>query len=93
MANTLKSDLKAGGLNQDDLVAFLENIRDAVNELQTQHTALRADVTAIRTSVTDITAQLDADGGVTGTDFAANNDPAALTSTALAQAALKLTAG
>lgn len=93
MANTLNSDLKADGVNQADLVAFLENIKDAVNELQTQHTALRADVSAVRTSVTGVTAQLDADATVTDTDYAASNDPAALTSTALAQAALKLTAG
>lgn len=36
------------------------------------------DFTAIHASVVGITAQLDADAGVTDTDFAANNDPAAL---------------
>lgn len=39
------------------------------------------DLTALRASITGITAQLDADAGVTDTDYAANNDPAALTTT------------
>ena len=42
--------------------------------------ALLADVTAIRTSLVAVTAQLDADGGVTDTDYG-DNDPAALTTT------------
>ena len=41
--------------------------------------AALADLSALRASVVGITAQLDADGGVTDTDYAANNDPAALT--------------
>lgn len=44
--------------------------------------ALLADITAIRTAVTDITAKLDADAGVTDTDYASTCDPAALTTTA-----------
>ena len=43
---------------------------------------LLADVTAIRTALVAITAKLDADGGVTDTDYNAEN-PAALTSTGL----------
>ena len=43
--------------------------------------ALLADITAIRTGLVTATAQLDADGGVTDTDYAANCDPAALTTT------------
>ena len=39
------------------------------------------DMTAIRTAITTLTAQLDADAGVTDTDYAANCDPAALTTT------------
>lgn len=35
----------------------------------------------LRTSVTGVTAQLDADATVTDTDYAANNDPAAITLT------------
>jgi Skp family chaperone for outer membrane proteins len=41
--------------------------------------AVQADLAALRTSILAITAQLDADGGITDTDYAANNDPAALT--------------
>ena len=44
--------------------------------------AMLADITALRTAIVGITAQLDADAGVTDTDYAANNDPAALTVTA-----------
>jgi len=41
--------------------------------------AVLADSAAMRASIVGITAQLDADTGVNDTDFAANNDPAALT--------------
>jgi Skp family chaperone for outer membrane proteins len=41
--------------------------------------AVQADLAALRASIVAITAQLDADGGITDTDYAANNDPAALT--------------
>ena len=41
--------------------------------------AVLADSAALRASIVGITAQLDADTGVNDTDFAANNDPAALT--------------
>ena len=43
--------------------------------------AVLADLAALRASVVGITAQLDADATVTDTDYAANNDPAALTLT------------
>lgn len=39
------------------------------------------DMSAMHAAITGITAQLDADVGVTDTDFAANHDPAALTVT------------
>lgn len=83
MAATLETDIKVNGMSQIDLVRYLQNVRDVVNELQADHATLLADVTAIRTAVTGITAQLDADGGVTDTDYAANNDPAALTTSSL----------
>ena len=42
------------------------------------HSALVvADLAAVRAAIVGITAKLDADGGVTDTDYAANNDPAA----------------
>lgn len=44
--------------------------------------AALVDLAALRASIVGITAQLDADGGVTGTTFASANNPAALTLTA-----------
>ena len=41
--------------------------------------AVLTDLTAVRTSITGITAKLDADAGVTDTDYASLHDPAALT--------------
>jgi hypothetical protein len=43
--------------------------------------AVVADLIAIRAAIVAITAQLDADAGVTDTDYAENNDPEALTTT------------
>lgn len=98
MAETLHYDVKENGATQGDMVRVLKNVRDVLNELQTDAgtnktlidelktdlTALIADVTAIRTAVVGITAKLDADGGVTDTDYASSLDPAALTVTAIA---------
>lgn len=47
-------------------------------ELQRALRAIENDLTALRTAITGITAQLDLDATVTDTDYAANNDPAAL---------------
>jgi len=47
--------------------------------LRTQFNALVADNAALRAAIVAITAQLDLDAGVTDTDYAANNDPAAVT--------------
>lgn len=44
--------------------------------------SLLADITAVRSAVVGITAKLDADGGVTDTNYAATLNPAALTTTA-----------
>lgn len=43
---------------------------------------INADLAALRASIVGITAKLDLDGGVTGTDFASLWDPAATTFTA-----------
>jgi hypothetical protein len=40
--------------------------------------AVQADLAALRASVVAVTAKLDADAGVTGTDYAATCNPAAL---------------
>lgn len=116
MAATLDADIKADGINQGDLVKLLQNIVDVVNELQADHATFKtltdelntdgdavfADLTALRNSIVGITAKLDADAGVTDTNYAATQNPAALTATAIAAAnpatltnstALKLTAG
>lgn len=101
MAVTLQSDLQLNGVTQGDLVRFLQNNRDVVNELQTDHatfktvvdelktdyTALLADVTEIRTKLIATHAKLDADAGVTDINYAATNNPAALTATAIAASA------
>lgn len=50
-------------------------------ETQALLEAILVDMTALRASIVGITAQLDADAGVTDTDYAATNDPAALTVT------------
>ena len=44
--------------------------------------SLLADITAVRTAVVAINAKLDADAGVTDTNYAATCAPAALTTTA-----------
>ena len=44
--------------------------------------ATRADLAALRAAVVAITAKLDADGGVTDTNYASTCNPAALTLTA-----------
>ena len=43
--------------------------------------AILADITALRAAVVAITAKLDADAGVTDTNYVATCDPAALTTT------------
>ena len=50
-------------------------------ELLALFEAFLVDTTALRAAIVGITAQLDADAGVTDTDYAATNDPAALTVT------------
>lgn len=50
--------------------------------IENQLNALLVDITAIKASVAGINAKLDADGGVTGTNFAALWDVPALTATA-----------
>lgn len=93
MAVSLEGNLTRTGVNQGDMVRYLENVRDLVNELRTDVNAAVVDLGAIRTAVTGITAQLDADAGVTDTTYASGNDPAALTATAIAEPALTLNKG
>ena len=90
MAVPLETTITRTGLQQSDLVKLLENMRDLVNELKTDYTALLADVTAIRTSFNTAMTKLNADAGVTDTNYAA---AAALTATAIAAADLTLNKG
>ena len=55
---TLQQSVKADGMNQGDLVAVLQNLATAVNALITDHNTLRA--------------KLNADAGVTDTNYAAS---------------------
>lgn len=48
---------------------------------QKEQENLVADLTALRAAIVGINAKLDADGGVSGTDFAATWNPAALKTT------------
>lgn len=93
MAEALQSNITETGVNQGDLVRFMKNTRDAVNEMNTDADAAFADLTALRNAVLAITAKLDLDAGVTDTNYAAACNPAALTATAIAAPALKLTKG
>lgn len=54
----LQQSVTAGGMNQGDLVAVLENLAAAVNALISDHNTLRT--------------KLNADAGVTDTNYAAS---------------------
>ena len=58
---------------------FTHNPVQETIEIKRVMNAVLADLTAVRTAITTITAQLDADTGVADTDYAANADPSALT--------------
>ena len=58
MSITLQQDVKAGGMNQGDLYAVVSNLVDAVNALISDHNTLRT--------------KLNADAGVTDTNYAAS---------------------
>lgn len=55
--------------------------RVEVAELRKLLESAQADLAALRASIVAITAKLDADGGVTDTNYAATTNPAALTLT------------
>lgn len=89
----LKTAITDTNVSQVDLVEYLENVKTLANELKTDYAALLADVTEIRTKLIATHAKLDADAGVTDTNYGTANNPAALTATSIAAADLKLTAG
>ncbi len=61
--------------------AAISNTADAV-QLYKALNALYTDVAALRAALVAVTAKLDADGGVTDTNYAATCNPAALSSAA-----------
>ncbi len=60
MAATLEHDILRSGHWQADVVKYLENIRDVVNELQTDHATYRTEVVAIGTTLASVKALYDA---------------------------------
>ena len=99
MANTttpLQSSLKYDGVNQRDLVATLENMRDVINANRSQVITTRALVNSIKTQVNalvidmasrvtnhnTLATKLNADGGVTDTNYAAATAQTGVTVTA-----------
>ncbi len=99
----LAGDISGNGMNQGDLAAVLANIVTMLTELKLDHDAIVTDATAIRAEVvklvTDmgtritehntLTTKLNADAGVTDTNYAAATaitagNPAAVSSTTIA---------
>ena len=60
----LPSDVVVSGIDQPSLVTMLLNIMDLVNELQADHATFQL-------AVDGIVAKLDADAGITDTDYEA----------------------
>ena len=90
MANTLEHDILVSGAWQSDTFKLYENLIALINELQTDHALIRANLVAAY-------AKLDADGGITDTDYVAklgaSGSVAALPATLTNTTALKLTKG
>lgn len=90
MARTLLSNITENGVSQGDLVKFLNNVVDVVNELQADHatfiTLTTANKTAINAVITAAATDLPAVAAVT--PVAAGAVPSLTNSTAL-----KLTKG
>lgn len=79
------------GIYHADLYEFLTETITLVNELKADFNLLHADVTGIRTKIVNINAKLDADAGVTDTNYGALQNPAAMTATTIAASDLSLT--
>ena len=52
----LPSDITDGGINQNSLVAFLQNVVDLINELQTDHATSKTTVDELVTLTTELRA-------------------------------------
>ena len=55
-AVTLSQDITENGVNQGDLVKYLQNVRDVVNELQADHTTNRTNMTETETLIEELSA-------------------------------------
>lgn len=90
MVNKLENDILVSGSWQSDDFKLYENLIALINELQTDHALIRANLVAAY-------AKLDADGGITDTDYVAklgaSGSVAALPATLTNTTALKLTKG
>jgi len=67
----------------ESIKARMSALSDRITDRETRKLfeAILVDLTAIRTSVTTLTAKLDADAGVTDTNYATLCNPASLTTT------------
>jgi chromosome segregation ATPase len=54
MAEALQADITENGLNQGDLVKFLKNVRDTVNELVDDHATYKTQADAVETLVEEL---------------------------------------
>lgn len=79
----LAGDIKVTGMDQKSMYNWMANVTDLLNEVQTDHATLLTDIAAIRTGLVGVTAKLDADAGVTDTNYAATHDPAAISTASL----------
>lgn len=91
IVNELRADHATFKTAADAVETLIEELHDdhatnktLMDELKTDYTALLADVTEVRSKLIATHAKLDLDGGVTDTNYAATNNPAALTATAIA---------
>jgi plasmid maintenance system antidote protein VapI len=54
MAEALQSDITENGVSQGDLVRFMKNVRDVVNELITDHASYKTTVDSLVTLCTEL---------------------------------------
>lgn len=74
-----------GGSKIDlDMAQLLIAAVDDLTDLRAKYTALLADATAMHASIIGVNAKLDADAGVTDTNYSALWNPATLTASAVA---------
>jgi len=82
--------IKANGVSQGDLVTLLTNVVALVNECKATANTNVALANECKASINAVNAKLDADAGVTDTDYAATHDVASADSAAVAGTDLTL---